>query len=110
MTESRFADEDTLAHIAQLEAENARLNNEVVKLREELAASERTREGLVKFYAGAVADANRYRWLRIQDRDDLSFAVLESAHWRGAGDCDPDFFDNSEELDAAIDAAMKEKS
>lgn len=43
--------------IQQLEAENARL-------REELDATESLRAEQQKFYVGAVTDAKRYRWLR----------------------------------------------
>ena len=49
-------------------------------------------------------DAERYRWLRVQDTDDGKFAVVEDIFWRGAGDCDPSFFCSAEDLDAAIDA------
>mgnify|MGYP006977221519 FL=1 len=67
--------------------------DDVLRLREQLAAAQK--------------DAERYRWLRVQDNDDLRFAVLDEAHWRGAGDCDPYFFGTPEELDAAIDNEMK---
>jgi hypothetical protein len=42
-------------------------------------------------------DAERYRWLRVQDDDDFCFAVVKNAHF--------DLYESPEELDAAIDAA-----
>jgi len=44
-------------------------------------------------------DAERYRWLRIQDDEDFCFAVVKNPHF--------DIYEASE-LDAAIDAALKE--
>jgi hypothetical protein len=55
--------------------------------------------------AGAVpderdkVDAQRYRWLREQNDDDFAFAVVKNPHF--------DVYESPEELDAAIDAAMR---
>jgi hypothetical protein len=52
-------------------------------------------------------DAMRYRWLRNHSSKDGSLMVVQDCYWRGAGDCDPTFFDDAKELDSAIDEAMK---
>ena len=49
--------------------------------------------------AGDAVDAQRYRWLREQNDDDFSFAVVKNPHF--------DVYESPEELDAAIDAAMR---
>ena len=49
--------------------------------------------------AGDAVDAQRYRWLREQNDDDFAFAVVKNPHF--------DVYESPEELDAAIDAAMR---
>lgn len=49
--------------------------------------------------AGNAVDAQRYRWLREQSDDDFAFAVVKTPHF--------DVYESPEELDAAIDAAMR---
>lgn len=49
--------------------------------------------------AGDAVDAQRYRWLREQSDDDFAFAVVKNPHF--------DVYESPEELDAAIDAAMR---
>ena len=46
----------------------------------------------------AGRDADRYRWLRVQDSEDFEFAVVKNPHF--------DTYESPEELDAAIDAAL----
>ena len=46
-----------------------------------------------------AVDAQRYRWLRAQESDDFEFAVVKNPHF--------DVYQAGEELDAAIDAAMR---
>jgi len=46
-------------------------------------------------------DAERYRWLRIQDDEDFCFAVVKNPHF--------DIYESSE-LDAAIDAALTKEA
>jgi hypothetical protein len=60
---------------------------------EQLAEEQQLRRSIEAFYAGAVIDAKRYRWLR---QDDETYLVAE-------------VFDQNvlEDLDASIDAAMK---
>lgn len=43
-------------------------------------------------------DAERYRWLRIQDSEDFEFAVVKNPHF--------DVYASAVELDSAIDAAI----
>lgn len=50
-------------------------------------------------------DAERYRWLRENENDELP-TIAESFFWRGAGDASPQFFKSAKETDAAIDAAI----
>lgn len=51
--------------------------------------------------AEEVKDAARYRWLREQENDDFTFAVVKNPHF--------DVYGPREELDAAIDAALTKK-
>lgn len=82
--------------VEQLEAENARL-------REELKAIEAAREGLAKFYVSAVVDAKRYRWLRRC----IPFSTLKNISKNYAENVSNGEVDAR--LDAAIDSAMKEQ-
>lgn len=72
--------EQWAAQIAEKDAEITRMKVEVEALR---------------------ADAERYRWLRAQDDDDFVFAVVKNCHF--------DVYASPEDLDAAIDAALRQE-
>lgn len=83
------SDECADCKVEQLEAENARLRQELSDLREELAAAQK--------------DAARYRWLTNQDADrEIDIATWNGEHWC----CN---YASKEHIDAAIDDAMKEQ-
>ena len=54
---------------------------------------------LISRLRAAERDAARYRWLREQNNDDFEFAVVSNPHF--------DVFASPDDLDAAIDTAMK---
>ena len=82
------------ARIKKLEAENARL-------REELAAAESLRAGQQKFYVSAVQDAKRYRWLR----ENLNNTEALEELYKHPGDVP-----TAEQFDAAIDDAIAKEN
>ena len=67
---------------------------EIQSLTEERTAWRTTAENAEK-------DAERYRFLREQDDEDFCFSVVKNPHF--------DVFESGQQLDAAIDAAMKEE-
>jgi hypothetical protein len=72
-------------------------------------AGDRLRAAIKKQNAQLLQDALRYQFLRAVQgtRKDNKFDILAGAQWRGVGDCDPEFFQSGEEIDAAIDAEME---
>jgi hypothetical protein len=66
----------------------------------EAMATHRNIADLERQLEQASKDAERYRWLRVQDDDDFCFAVVKNPHF--------DVYAPGDELDAAIDAAIKE--
>ena len=73
--------------------------DEIIRLREELAASESLRAGQQKFYVSAVVDAKRYRWLReyLPSDDERWDDALVAAR-------------TPEQLDAVIDDAIAKEN
>ena len=67
---------------------------------EKLAEEKQLRRGIEAFYAGAVIDAKRYRWLR--DSESLTQPSVDLAS-------DLHYAATTESIDAAIDAAMKKE-
>jgi len=67
---------------------------EIIDMRHALAAQEAELDTLRK-------DAERYRWLRIQDDEDFCFAVVKNPHF--------DIYE-ANELDAAIDEELTKEA
>ena len=67
---------------------------------EQLAEEQQLRRSIEAFYAGAVIDAKRYRWLR--DSESLTQPSVDLAS-------DLHYAATTESIDAAIDAAMKKE-
>ena len=94
-----------------LQAENARLREELAKEREKV---ERQRQQLEDYalaniqdrqeLAAAQKDAARYRWLRDSEIDRyIDIATWDGEHWSA-------WYGGSAELDAAIDIAIEQEN
>ena len=94
-TEFHAADEQRRKFRHEAPAAILSLLDELQTLRSERTAWRVTAEN-------AEPDAARYRWLRIQEDEDFLFGVVKNPHF--------DVYESAEELDAAIDAAMKDES
>ena len=70
-------------------------------LREEIQSLTEERTAWRVAAENAEKDAERYRWLREQDDEDFCFSVVKNPHF--------DVFESGQQLDAAIDAAIKEE-
>jgi hypothetical protein len=109
MSVTHFADDDTLAYIANLEAEITRYKEAEKALPEGPPIDRRVRQELIVYidalraHAAALQaereamreDAERYRWLRENHNDSVNGRL-----------CDPGAKPSS--IDAAIDTARKE--
>lgn len=84
--------------VAKLQAENARL-------REELASAEKVREGLIKCYTGIAEDAKRYRWLVAEKSDPADLQIRWDYCYNAWSGCD-----GADGFTAVIDDAIAEEN
>lgn len=100
----REATEDMKA-LRQIIAEHKKLQAENARLREELASAEKVREGLIKCYTGMAEDAKRYRWLK----ENCVLGIKQNGNGWSLNTRQCVAPDCTKELDAAIDDAIEKE-